>query len=164
MRKVLVSACLLGHAVRYDGDDNLLNRRIMNNWITEQRVVAVCPEVGGGLPVPRPPAEIQGGSGVDVLRDRAKVITNSGEDVTGAFLEGARLALDLAREHKIEVAVLKARSPSCGNEKIYDGTFQGIKVDGTGVTAALLIENGIKVFNEDQLDAADKFLRELGED
>ena len=159
MRKVLISACLLGQAVRYDGDDNLLKGRIMDAWVEEGRVVSICPEVAGGLPVPRPPAEIQGGNGTDVLHNQALVLTNEGKDVTAAFRCGAEAALALALEHDITVAVLKARSPSCGNEKIYDGSFQRRQIDGSGVTAALLQENGIKVFNEDQLDAADRFLR-----
>ncbi|TWC37674.1 uncharacterized protein YbbK (DUF523 family) [Pseudomonas sp. SJZ079] len=160
MEKILVSRCLLGHRVRYDGGAHgpfdLLER-----WQAEGRVVALCPEVAGGLPTPRPPAEIPGGQGAQVLDGQAAVITVDGEDVSAAFLAGAAQALTLVERHGIRLALLKARSPSCGNRENYDGNFSGVRVAGEGVTAALLRRAGVQVFNEDELAAAEAELREL---
>ncbi|WP_220812475.1 DUF523 domain-containing protein [Pseudomonas paralcaligenes] len=153
MEKLLVSRCLLGHKVRYDGGAHgpygLLQR-----WQEEGRVVPLCPEVAGGLPTPRPPAEIPGGQGGGVLDGTLPVLTDAGDDVTAAFVAGAEAALALARQHGLRVAVLKARSPSCGNTHNYDGSFSGHLVEGEGVTAALLRRAGVKVFNEQQLAEA----------
>lgn len=154
--KLLVSACLLGRPVRYDGRSSAFQERLAELQ-RRGRVVAFCPEVAGGLLVPRPPAEIVGGDGKDVWSGAAWVVTRDGSDVSEAFLRGARLALALAQEHGVVAAVLKARSPSCGNAQIYDGSHTGMLVDGMGVTAALLMEHGIEVFNEDQLDALEGF-------
>ncbi|AXM97122.1 DUF523 domain-containing protein [Pseudomonas plecoglossicida] len=158
--KVLVSACLLGQPVRYDGRasgyPDLLQR-----WQAEGRVVALCPEVAGGLPTPRPPAEIPGGQGADVLDGDAQVLTVAGEDVSAAFLAGAQQALALVRRHGIRVAVLKAGSPSCGNRLVYDGTFTGVKVAGEGVTVALLRREGVRVFSELELEQAQRALAEV---
>ncbi|MDH0897459.1 DUF523 domain-containing protein, partial [Pseudomonas sp. GD03875] len=153
MEKLLVSRCLLGHKVRYDGGAHgpygLLQR-----WQEEGRVVPLCPEVAGGLPTPRPPAEIPGGQGGGVLDGTLPVLTDAGDDVTAAFVAGAEAALALVRRHGLRVAVLKARSPSCGNTHNYDGSFGGRLVEGEGVTAALLRRAGVKVFNEQQLAEA----------
>jgi uncharacterized protein YbbK (DUF523 family) len=160
MQKVLVSRCLLGHPVRYDGGAHgpfgLLER-----WQAEGRVVALCPEVAGGLPTPRPPAEIPGGQGAQVLDGLLPVRSVSGEDLTAAFLAGAQQALALVERHQIRLALLKARSPSCGNRENYDGSFSGRKVAGEGVTAALLRRAGVQVFSEEQLAEAEVALREL---
>lgn len=158
MEKILVSRCLLGHRVRYDGGasgpfDQLLQ------WLDEGRIVPLCPEVAGGLPTPRAAAEIPGGQGAQVLDGDAAVITTDGEDVTVQFLSGAHQALDLVREHGIRIAVLKANSPSCGNLLTYDGTFSGVKVSGEGVTAALLKRHGVRVFNELELAEAASTLK-----
>jgi uncharacterized protein YbbK (DUF523 family) len=154
MEKILVSRCLLGHAVRYDGGAHgpldLLLR-----WQAEGRVVALCPELAGGLPTPRPPAEIPGGQGGAVLDGLATVRTQAGVDV------GAAAALALVREHGIRLAVLKARSPSCGNRETYDGSFGGRRVAGEGVAAAALRRAGVQVFSEEELDAAARALRAL---
>ena len=161
MEKILVSRCLLGHAVRYDGGAHgpidLLLR-----WQAEGRVVALCPEVAGGLPTPRPPAEIPGGQGAAVLEGHVPVRTIDGVDVSEAFLMGAAAALALVRAHDIRIAVLKACSPSCGNRENYDGTFSGRRVAGEGVTAALLRREGVQVFNEDDLEEAARGLQALG--
>lgn len=153
MEKLLVSRCLLGHRVRYDGGAHgpydLLQR-----WQDEGRIVPLCPEVAGGLPTPRAPAEIPGGQGGQVLDGVRPVLTDDGEDVTAAFVAGAGIALQLVRQHGLRVAVLKARSPSCGNTQNYDGSFSGTLVAGEGVTAALLRRHGVKVFNESELTAA----------
>ncbi|HEY1028859.1 MAG TPA: DUF523 domain-containing protein [Pseudomonas sp.] len=153
MQKILVSRCLLGHRVRYDGGAHGPFDQL-RQWLEEGRVVVLCPEVAGGLPTPRPPAEIRGGQGAEVLDGRLPVLTVDGQDVTGAFVEGAEQALQLVREHGIRVALLKARSPSCGNLENYDGSFSGVRVPGEGVTAALLRRAGVRVFNEMQLDEA----------
>lgn len=162
MQKILVSRCLLGQPVRYDGGAHgpfdLLQR-----WQAEGRVVALCPEVAGGLPTPRAPAEIAGGQGARVLDGQLAVLTVDGEDVTAAFVEGAEQALKLVRQHGIRLALLKARSPSCGNRENYDGSFSGTKVAGEGVTAAALRRAGVQVFSEEELPAAEAALRKLEE-
>ncbi|KAF0867491.1 DUF523 domain-containing protein [Pseudomonas sp. LD120] len=153
MHKILVSRCLLGHRVRYDGGASGPFDQLAN-WLQEGRVVALCPEVAGGLPTPRAAAEIPGGQGLQVLAGKARVLTTEGEDVSAQFLSGAHQALELVKEHRIRVAVLKASSPSCGNLLTYDGTFTGVKVQGAGVTAALLAQHGVQVFSELQLAEA----------
>ena len=146
---VLVSACLAGRACRYDGSDNAEDA--VAALVQEGRAVLVCPEEQGGLGTPRPPAEIVGGDGGDVLSGRARVVTDRGVDVTAEYLDGARIALETARAHGAGVAVLKARSPSCGKDCVYDGTFSGTQRAGDGVTAALLLANGIEVVTEEEL-------------
>lgn len=153
MQKVLVSACLLGHPVRYDGKAGG-PFDLLTAWQQEGRLVLLCPEVAGGLSTPRPPAEIAGGQGSEVLDGQARVVTVAGEDVSGAFLAGAEQALRLVRQHGIGIAILKSGSPSCGNLLTYDGTFSGTKVSGEGVTAALLRREGLEVFSELELPAA----------
>lgn len=166
MVRILISACLLGRPVRYDGRAVALGasggEQLLARWQAEGRLVPVCPEVGGGLSVPRAPAEIVGrdggGDGGDVLDGRARLRTDEGVDVTDAFLRGARMALDLALEHDVRLAILKARSPSCGSVGIYDGSFTGALRDGAGVTAALLERHGIRVFDESELSEVEAFL------
>ena len=160
MQKILVSRCLLGQAVRYDAGSHG-PFTLLQHWQSEGRVVPLCPEVAGGLPVPRAAAEIPGGQGDQVLDGLLPVVTDCGEDVTAAFLAGAAEALRLVRLHDIRVAVLKARSPSCGNLHNYDGSFSGRKVAGMGVTAAALQRAGVRVFNEEQLETAQTFLQQL---
>ena len=160
MEKILVSRCLLGHRVRYDGGASG-PFDLLEQWIEEGRVVPLCPEVAGGLPTPRAAAEIPGGQGGQVLDGTAAVITSDGEDVSAPFVEGARQALELVQEHGIRVAVLKANSPSCGNLVTYDGTFSGVKVSGEGVTAALLKRRGVQVFSELELPQASAALARL---
>ncbi len=163
MQKVLVSRCLLGHRVRYDGGAHGPFDQLAR-WQAEGRVVALCPEVAGGLPTPRPPAEIPGGQGAQVLDGQRAVLTIAGEDVSAAFLAGALQALALVQAQGIRLAVLKARSPSCGNRENYDGSFSGVKVVGEGVTAALLRRAGVQVFSEEELLAAAAALEVLEAD
>ncbi|OGT31384.1 MAG: hypothetical protein A3E87_03380 [Gammaproteobacteria bacterium RIFCSPHIGHO2_12_FULL_35_23] len=151
MEKILVSACLLGAKVRYNGSDCAQHSSLLDQWLTEGRIITVCPEVAGGLATPRPPAEIRHG----------KVFTKQGKDVTTAFHKGAEKALTLIHQHHIKIALLKAKSPSCGNTEIYDGTFSDTKISGQGITAQLLIKHGIKVFNETQLNEVALFLAQL---
>lgn len=155
--KVLVSACLLGQPVRYDGRTSGYPE-LLQRWQAEGRVVPLCPEVAGGLPTPRAPAEIPGGQGALVLDGDRQVLTVSGENVSAQFIAGAQQALELVRRHGIRVAVLKAGSPSCGNRLTYDGTFSGVKVAGEGVTTALLRRAGVQVFSELELELAEQAL------
>lgn len=162
MHRILVSACLLGQAVRYNATDKRCDDDLLRRWMEEGRIVAVCPEVSGGLPVPRPPAEISGGAGgAAVLRASARVIAVTGQDVTAEFVRGAEQALARAHEHGIRVAVLKEGSPSCGSGYSYDGTFTGTRVPAPGVTTAHLQRAGVRVFSELQLGEADAWLRAL---
>jgi len=162
VEKVLISACLLGEPVRYNGEDRLCDHEIMQRWIREGRVVPVCPEIAGGLGVPRLPAEIvEGAGGAKVLAGDAVVIDKNGNDVSSNFISGARHALASARASNIRVAVLKEGSPSCGSGFIYDGTFTSARVQDVGVTAALLRESGIRVFSEFQLAEAEAALTAL---
>ena len=159
--KILISACLLGDRVRYDGHSKLLSDETLETLITQQRVIKFCPEVGGGLPVPRPAAEIVGGDGSDVLTNRAKVLTGNGLNVSSHFIEGAQQALALCQEHDISVAILTETSPSCGSQQIYDGSFSRKVRGGDGVTSALLKQHGIHVFDQHQLEQAFKQLGNL---
>ncbi|MEH6590938.1 MAG: DUF523 domain-containing protein [Halioglobus sp.] len=156
--KILVSACLLGNRVRYDGEALTLEDAILARWLAAGQVVSVCPEVEGGLPVPRPPAEIVGGAAVKVLAAEAQVIDNNDEDVSGYFVSGAKRALSLCQRHSISVAVLTEGSPSCGSSAVYDGTFSRNRIPGQGVTTALLRSRGITVFSQYELAAADRVL------
>ena len=149
--KILISACFLGQRVRYDGGDNLIASEWLNEWQRQGRLVPVCPEMAGGLPAPRPPAEIQAGDGHSVWQGAARVRTIEQEDVTEIFIRGAQVALQKARQNRCRYALLAARSPSCGNGQIYDGHFADRLVDGFGVTAALLSQHGIEVFNETEI-------------
>ena len=152
MEKILISACLYGQAVRYDGRDNLVDHPALQQWQAEGRLVELCPEVCGGLPIPRPPAEIQ---------PDGRVLTTQGDDVTAAFRAGADRALALCRRHHIRLALLKENSPSCGSHFIYDGQFSGTRVAGQGLTAAALQAAGIRVFSEHQIDQLATALAEL---
>ncbi|GAA3652462.1 DUF523 domain-containing protein [Nonomuraea antimicrobica] len=162
MERILVSACLMGRKVRYDGRAKTSDAARLAEWREEGRLVPFCPEVAGGLPVPRPAAEIEGGAGgAAVLSGAARVVASDGSDVTAEFLAGARAALATARSEGIRMAVLKEGSPSCGALSIYDGSFQGRRTPGQGVTTALLELNGIRVFDEGRLAEAAAYLRTL---
>lgn len=161
MEKILISGCLLGQKVRYHGGDAFCDNPIIKKWQEEGRLVAVCPEVSAGLSIPRESSEIVGGTGIDVLRRSAKVLSHTGLDKTEAFIKGAKHALTTASKYNIKIAILKKGSPSCGNTTIYDGTFSGKITTGSGVTAALLVENGIQVFNDDQIVEAHEYLRAI---
>jgi uncharacterized protein YbbK (DUF523 family) len=161
LEKILVSACLLGEKVRYHGGDAASAHPTLRRWEKENRLVSTCPEVEGGLGTPRPPAEIAGDDGRGVVVRAAFVRTRAGVDVTDAFLAGAAAALDAARRHGVRIAVLKDGSPSCGSSFVYDGTFSGTRRAGLGVTAALLQMNGIRVFGDHEIDAAEKWLAKI---
>lgn len=138
---ILVSACLLGTLCRYDGASRPCGE-LARLEVLGHRLIPVCPEVMGGLPTPRPPAEICG----------QRVVTREGADVTAAYRRGAEAVLELARLTGAEAAVLKERSPSCGSGAVYDGTFSGTLTAGWGVAAGLLREQGIRVLGESRLE------------
>lgn len=148
-RLYLVSACLLGLPCAYDGRSRSVDALLA--LAASGQVVPICPEVAGGLPIPRPPAEIVGGDGDDVLGGRARVMTETGGDVTAAFLQGAERTLAVVKQLGITTAILRQRSPSCGSMCIYDGTHKGVLVSGEGVTAALLRQHGVEVLAEEDV-------------
>lgn len=137
--KILISACLLGCACRYDGKSK--PHPLAQELARRGLAVPVCPEQLGGLSTPRIPSERQG----------QRVVMQNGRDVTAEYRRGAEEALAIARLYGCQIAVLKERSPSCGHGQIYDGTFAGRLTDGDGVTAELLRENGITVYGESDL-------------
>lgn len=149
--KVLVSACLLGQAVRYDGGAKPCPHPLLKRWLAEGRIVPFCPEMAGGLGVPRPPAECIGGDGEAVRRGEARIVDVHGNDVTSAFRAGADAALALCRKEGVVLAVLKEDSPSCGSARIADGTFSGVSRAGSGLTAAVLRAARIQVMSEEDL-------------
>ncbi|MEK3749397.1 DUF523 domain-containing protein [Paenibacillus sp. FSL E2-8871] len=144
---ILVSSCLAGMKVRYNGTDCLDEK--IQKLLNENQAIAVCPELLGGFSTPREPAEIIGGNGEDVLAGTAKVVDRSGTDVTDMYLEGAYITLAKAQEVSATMVVLKENSPSCGSSMIYNGEFKGKKIAGNGVTTALLRKNGIEVTSEE---------------
>jgi uncharacterized protein YbbK (DUF523 family) len=139
----LVSACLIGINCNFEGK-NWLNPKLFEEF-TKGNLFPVCPEVLGGLPIPRVPAEIKGGDGSDVLKGKAKVVNEKDADVTSQFIVGAFEVLRIAQSIGAQEALLTEKSPSCGCGLIFDGTFANKFVKGMGVTAALLEKNGIKV-------------------
>lgn len=161
MVKVLVSACLIGERVRYDGAKVPCDSAILKSWKHDGIIVPFCPEVAGNLPVPRPPAEIIKGTGTDVLEKNTGVFNINGQDITEKFIRGAEKALSVARKMQITIALLKDGSPSCGKTSIYDGSFSGSKRSGKGVTTALLEKNGIRVFSENEIQKAAVYLEKL---
>ncbi|MDO4493149.1 MAG: DUF523 domain-containing protein [Clostridia bacterium] len=138
--RVLVSACLIGDNCKYSGGNNR-SMKVLRS-ITGQEVIPVCPEMLGGLPVPRPKAEIRNG----------EVVFETGESADEAFRLGAEKVLEIAKKYRPDLCILQPRSPSCGKGKVYDGTFSGTLVDGDGVAAKLLMENGFKVVSADELE------------
>ncbi len=148
-----VSSCLLGKNCKYNGGNNFDERVI--KLCEENSFIEICPETFGGLKAPREPAEIEDGSGEDVLSGKAKVKSRTGQDLTEEFIKGAYASLDKIKKAVSDgeevIAVLKARSPSCGCGTIYDGTFGGKRIKGNGVAAALLLREGIKVCTEDDI-------------
>ncbi len=143
---IIVSACLLGRNCKYSGGNNC--SAAVLKYLEGKDYIACCPECDGGLDTPRVPSERVG--------DR--VVSRDGLDVTAQFHKGAQRALELARQHGADTAILKERSPSCGVREIYDGSFTGTRVPGSGVTARLLAENGLRLYTEEDID------RIIGED
>ncbi len=148
--RILISACLLGLDCRYNGEGKLHEECLKLK--EKHALVPVCPEQLGGLPTPRAASEIIDGDGASVLKGLSRVMDGEGVDETAGFIKGAHETLKLYKALDCELAVLKARSPSCGCGKIYDGTFsKGLK-DGNGVTVELLQANGIKVLTEEDIE------------
>jgi uncharacterized protein YbbK (DUF523 family) len=140
LQKILVSACLLGEKTRYNAVRITYSHPLLQQWLEQGRVVAICPELSGGLTVPREAAEKQANTN--------NIITSSGKDVSAAFFFGAQQALKLCQSHHIHFALLKENSPSCGSCFIYDGCFSANKISGQGVTTELLRRHHIKVYSE----------------
>ena len=137
--RILVSACLMGVGCRYDGKSNQLPQ--LEQLMKQHTCIPVCPEIFGGLPTPRVPAERQG----------SKIMTQDGQDVTQQFIRGTAEVLRLADLYHCKAALLKERSPSCGSEQIYDGTFTKTLTEGDGLTAEMLKRKGIAVYGESQI-------------
>lgn len=153
---LLISSCLLGQCCRWDArtSKSCLRSQLADLYASSS-IIAFCPECAGGLSTPRAAAEIAPGSTAQtVLLGQGKVINTADEDVTQAYIQGALGALELVRQHNIEVAVLKSKSPACSSSLIYDGTFSSRLIEGNGVTAQLLKNNGVLVFDETQLEEA----------
>lgn len=138
--KLLISECLCGSSCRYDGKDNLIKQLPLLQDTFD--LVPVCPEVLGGLSTPRDPAERQG----------ERICTANGTDVTTEFLKGAQIALHIAIQQECKQALMKAKSPSCGYKRIYDGTFSKTLRGGHGCTVEALLKNNIEVYTEDEID------------
>ncbi|MDE5868192.1 MAG: DUF523 domain-containing protein [Anaeroplasmataceae bacterium] len=138
--KLLISACLCGQNTKYNGKNNLIDRieELKNHF----EFILICPEVMGGLSTPRNPSEIKGD----------KIVSNQGKDVTMEFTKGASKAKEIVLNQNIKYALLKEASPSCGVHQVYDGTFSGTKIFGQGITTKLLLEQGVLVFNECEVD------------
>lgn len=133
--KIAVSACLLGENCKYDGGNNYSEK--VQRFIRGHEVIPVCPEVAGGLPTPRVPAEIV--NGIVTMKD--------GKNVDAEFRKGAQMEVQKILDHQVELCILQSRSPSCGVKQIYDGTFTGQKIPGQGIFAKMLCEKGIKVLD-----------------
>ncbi len=140
--KLLISACLVGENVKYNGKNNRIDISKLND---KYELISFCPEVEGGLPTPRPPSEI-------VSNNPLKIVNNRKVDVTHYFLKGAKKALDICKRLNIKKALLKENSPSCGKNFIYDGSFTNTLKAGQGVTVTLLTKNSVEIFNENEID------------
>lgn len=141
MENLLISACLMGFECKYCGGSNYIGDEKLAALKEKYRLIPACPESAGGLPTPRDPSE----------RIGDRVISNHGADVTENYRKGAETALWLCKKYGCKKALLKAKSPSCGRDVIYDGTFSGTLTQRHGVTAELLIENGIEVISEKEI-------------
>ena len=143
--KVLISACLAGINCKFNGENNLLDRGVLDEISKKYHLLFVCPEVFGGLSTPREPAEMKGGL----------VVTKTAKDVSENFKFGAEICLKIAKLNGCKKAILKARSPSCGSGQIYDGSFTKKLIFGDGIAAKMLKENDILVFSEDEIGRLD---------
>ncbi len=140
--KLLISACLLGENVKYNGKNNLIE---LTQLQKKYNLIPFCPEVEGGLPTPRPPSEI-------VSYNPLKLVNKYGKDVTDNFILGAKKALLLTKRENIKKALLKANSPSCSSKYVYNGSFSGKLIEGKGVTTIFLEKEGVEVFDENILN------------
>lgn len=140
MENIIISACLCGINSKYNGGNNKIDN--IDKLKEKYNLIYICPELFGGLGVPREPAEIKDG----------KVVTKSGKDVSANFIDGALKSLEIALKNNVKVAILKESSPSCGSSMVYDGTFSGNKVSKMGIAAEIFKKNNIKVYNETQIE------------
>jgi len=143
--KLLISSCLLGELVKYNGGHNLIDESYIERLKENYELYPFCPEVQGGMSTPRVPCEI-------ISTDPIKVINKDSYDQTKFFIDGARKTLELCLKYEIKKALLKSNSPSCGSEYIYDGTFSGDKIKGEGITTKILRESDILVVDEVNID------------
>lgn len=139
MAKILISACLLGYKTRYDGLSKPCEK--LKEIFKNDVLIPICPEQLGGLSTPRPKAEIKDGKVINCFR----------EDVTSNYIEGAKIALEIAKLNKVDFCVLKTKSPSCGSGIIYDGNFCNNLIYGDGICTKLLKENGFKIYSEEEI-------------
>jgi len=151
---ILASACLAGEKCRYNAEHRL--HPVIAKLCKKGKVVMVCPEVMGGLSIPRLPCEITGADAQAVLNSKAKVLNLAGEDITESVLRGCYKARDVAKKNKIKLAILKDKSVCCAVDKIYDGSFQSRLVNGKGILTLLLEQEGIKVVNSEELFVSPK--------
>jgi len=148
-QKIIISACLLGDDVKYDGTNNsILNDPLIQKLIELDMLIKICPEVEGGLPIPRPKAEIIGN----------KVQNIDKIDVTQQFLLGAKKICEIAQKNSVKIAILKSKSPSCGKDFVYDGSFSRVLVNRDGMSVRALKNMGVKVFSEKELKKVEKIL------
>ena len=141
MKKIIVSACLLGRNCKYSGGNNR-NEAVLS-YVTGREVIPVCPEVAAGMPVPRPPVELREG----------RVISCEGKDLDAVYRAGVARTLEMLAGEEIECAILKAKSPTCGVHEIYDGTFSGKKIKGQGLLAKALRRAGVRVIDEEDVES-----------
>ena len=144
--KILISACLVGINCKFNGENNLLNKDVLDEISKRYHLLFVCPEVYGGLSTPREPAEMKNG---------AVICKFSGKDVSKNFKNGAEICLKIAKLNGCKKAILKSKSPSCGSGQIYDGSFSKRLILGDGITAKLLKENEILVYSEEEIGRLD---------
>lgn len=159
---IAISACLMGIPCRYNGET--VSCPDLVKQCAGYPVILFCPEVLGGLLTPRSPAEICDGTGVEVLKGQAQIRNAEGNDVTQFYLVGAQRAAALLKECNVQLAVLKEKSPSCGLHYIYDGSFTGQLVKGSGVCAQLLKNRGIQLCNEAEMDVVSQYFLEKTND
>jgi len=152
MKKVLISSCLLGENVKYNGGNNAITQNAFIQKLKSLNLlISICPEVEGGLSIPRTPVEIKDNKAID----------KNGEDKTKEFTQGAKRMLEVALKNGIKMAIMKSKSPSCGNGQIYDGTFSKTIIHSDGISVALLKAYNIKIFNEQELEDAYNFWKNL---
>lgn len=154
MERILVSACLIGWPVRFDGGAKTLHHPLLARWAEEGRLVPICPETAAGLATPRPAAEIEAGADAEaVAAGAARIVDAEGGDHSEAFREGARIAVATARVRGYRFALLTEGSPSCGVDLVADGTFSGRRTMGEGVVTRALRAAGVEVFSSNDVEA-----------
>ncbi|MDA3973147.1 DUF523 domain-containing protein [Enterococcus thailandicus] len=156
-----ISACLGGVLCRYDGQSKAVSQLVA--LVEKHEAIMVCPEILGGLPIPRDPAEIVGGDGFDVWNEKARVRTSKGVDVTEEYQAGAILAWQKLKEQQIDQLILKAKSPSCGSSQIYDGTFSGTLTEGVGVATAYFLQQKMIVLSDEDWLAQQQDITKINE-